>query len=220
MPLFMLDNRNQTWRYLPAPENDGKTAAWQNMKGEFQGASKANYQTRIEIFHADDFDQIKADIAARSMIFDTMANWIDHGVITPNGDFYGVHKGKHEQFIENLGLMAEHLPPKLAKQLASKDVYGTWLHVSRSEEPKDMPAAVTFAQLMTLRKIGYLKDNQIAYSEKLQHEAFPKGNPAFAALSYACFDVLDAGDRFRRENRAMSNAHAAIGIENGFTAPC
>lgn len=220
MPLFMRDNRNQTWRYLQAPEHDGQSAAWQNMKGEFKEASKATYQTKIELFHADDFEQIHADIAARSMIFGTLANWMDHGVITPNGDFYGVHNGKHDQFVENLELMAEHLPDRLAKQLASKDVSGTWLYVSHNEEPKDIPSDVTFAQLMTLRKTGYLKDSQIVFSEKLHSATFPKGNPAFAALSDACFDALDAGDRFRREHRAGASAHAAIGIENGFTAPC
>ncbi|MFN3699945.1 MAG: hypothetical protein ACK4VI_00315 [Alphaproteobacteria bacterium] len=221
MTLFMSDNKGQVWEYASPDLNSNEGGRWRSMRGDFQAATKEAYQTGISFFHAPDFETLQPYIAAKTIINQAMAIWLDHGVITPSGDFYGVHKGQHEAFVGHLKQLGDHAPDRLARELRAIDLGAPWIFVSKNDAPKDVPIGATEAQRSTLQKIGYLEGDQIAYSGKLYADAFPDMyNPAVYDLVDVCFSLWDAYDAHIRENRASGSAHEAIGIENGFRAPC
>jgi hypothetical protein len=221
MALFMSDNKGQVWEYASPDLNSSEGGRWRSISGDFQAATKEAYQTGISFFHAPDFETLQPYIAAKTLINKVMAVWLDHGVITPAGDFYGVHKGQHEAFVEHLKQLGDHVPNRLARQVAAIDLGAPWIFVSKNDAPKDLPIGATEAQRATLQKIDYLEGEQIAYSRTLYADAFPDMyNPAVYDLVDVCFDLWDIYDAYIQENRASGAVHKFIGIQNNFNAPC
>lgn len=216
MPLFMRDIRDRYWRYTSNRDGWNSKKGWVDMQGDFQKATKHTMNEGLNFFYARDFEEIKPYIAARKMIMDILEVYLDQGVITPSGDYYGVRPNKHQDFVHALFMMKEYLPDTLERQVHSYGIGTPWLNVSH-DSGASIPSDSSKAQIETLEHIGYKNGDQIRYSGKFYRDAFPDGdNQAMNDLIHVCFDLMDAADLYMRNNKAFYCTLQLVGIENDF----
>lgn len=220
MALFIDDIKGRVLEYRPAWENDG-AAGWLSMQGEFFAASKETLEQAIHIFHAQDFEEISPFLAAKNLINDILEVHLDKGVITPNGEYFGLRHGVQlDDFVEALRTIKDRLPENLEKQVHCYGIGTPWLEVEK-DVSKAIPFGSSQAQIDTLETIGYKNGDQIHYSGKFYNDAFPvyqvgefwvPDNPNMAALVDACFILWDAWDYHKKEYKAASASISAIDI--------
>jgi hypothetical protein len=216
MALFTRDIHNRFWRYTSNRDGFGAQKGWVDVAGDFKEANKKSMEEGLEFFHANDFEDFAPYVAARRLLFDIMEVYLDQGVVTPSGDFYGVRPGKHEAFVEALGEIKARLPDRLERQVHSYGIGTPWLGLSQNET-KPIPSDASKAQIETLEQIGYKDGEQINYDGRFYRTAFTDGdNPAMNELINVCFDLLDEYDLYAKNNKAIYAALQMVAIENDF----
>lgn len=217
MPLFMRDIRNRHWRYTSNRDGWYSKKGWVDLYGDFQNATRETMDEGLNFFYARDFVDIKPYIAARKMINDILEVYLDQGVITPSGDYYGVRPNKHQDFVDALLMMKEHLPDTLERQVHCYGIGTPWLNV-RHDFGTSIPSDSSKAQIHALERIGYKNGDQIHYNGKFYRDAFPDGdNQAMNDLIHACFDLMDEADLYMKENKALNCTLRLVCIENDFS---
>lgn len=222
MALFIDDTKGRVLEYRPAWENDG-IVGWQSLQGEFFAASKETLEQAIHVFHAANFEEITPFLAAKSLINDMLEVHLDRGVITPNGEYFGLRDGvRLDDFIEALRSIKDRLPEDLEKQIHCYGIGTPWLEVQK-DVSMPIPFGSSQAQLETLDLIGYKNGDQIHYSGKFYNDAFPvyqvgefwvPDNPDMDALVDVCFNLWDEWDYHKKEYKAVRASIESICIEN------
>lgn len=210
MALFIRDNKDKVYQYVPSWENKG-AAGFFDLQGEFTNAADVPRDTVLDFFHASDFEEIETYLAARKLLDEILTPILDQGIITPDGSYYGFYEGvSEEDFVSALQTIKHRLPESLEKQVHAYGIGTPWLAVSM-DEVKEIPSDSSKAQIKALDTIGYKDGDQVKSSGKFYNDAFPvrevrngfqPENPAFNELIGVCVDLWDEWDNFRKANKA------------------
>ena len=225
MALFIRDIKRRVLEYMPGYYAEGN-AHWRTLSGEFFDASKDRIHEAINFFHARDFQEIEPYIAAQNLLHDILDVTLDHGVITPNGEYFGLRKNASlDDFVQALTKIKDRLPENMEKQVHGYGIGSPWLEV-RKDTVMAVPVGTSEAQIRTLEKTGYLNENRISGTHKHYQDVFPiitvcdhfvPDNPDFGALIDICVDLWDEWDAFVKNNKAANASIESIGIENGYS---